>query len=193
MFAKRHGGVTLAALTCVAACSNLPPSPRDLLDEHTGVTVTTVGAPLDFARVSYEAANSTTHDYLTLVALRIDNAGKYTELFLLYRWSAAFSGMPAPPDGSTGKLIIDIDEHVIELQPLERLPAGLPRTKELFAPETADVVTRAYVTDLETMGLIASSRKLTARLPQESLNASFSLWRDGRPALARFVKQLSEP
>ena len=191
---KRHWAITLAALTCLVACSSLPPSPRDLLDEHTGVTVTVVGAPIDFARVSYEAANSTTHDYLRLVAVRIDNAGKYSELFVLYRWSAAFSGMPAPPDESSAQLIIEIDEHELELQPLERLPPGLPRAKELFAPETADAVMRAYATNLETMELIARSRQLTARLPpQESPSAPFSLWRDGRPALAQLAKQLSGP
>ena len=186
------GLLRLFVLVAAVGCSSLPPSPRNLLDEHTGVTVTVVGAPLLFARLPNEAATSQ-RDYLTLVAVHIDNAGKFTELLLLYRWSEFFHGTPARPDDGTGRLIVEIDENVIELQPLERLPTGLPSAKELFVPNTTDAALRAYVTDFETMALIARSRKLTARLPQEPLSASFSLWGDGRPALAQFVKQLSEP
>jgi hypothetical protein len=60
-------------------------------------------------------------------------------------------------------------------------------------PDTTDAAMRAYVTDFETMKLIAASHALTVRLPQESLSGPFELWRDGRPALAQFVKQFSGP
>ena len=60
-------------------------------------------------------------------------------------------------------------------------------------PDTTDVTLSAYVTDFETMERIATSHELTVSLPQAPFDAPFSLWRDGRPALARFVKELSEP
>jgi hypothetical protein len=183
---------TFTMLVAAAACSNLPPSPRNLLNEQTGVTVTVVGAPILFA-LERHGGPASAHDYLTLVAVRNDDAGKYTELLLLYRWSAFFGPVSAPPEQSTGELLIEIDGQAIRLQPLERLPPGLPRPKELFVPDTTDADMHAYVTDLQTMRLIAMSHELTVRLPQESLDAPFTLWRDGRPALAQFVKQLSEP
>jgi hypothetical protein len=177
-------------LAAVAACSSLPPGPRDVLDEHTGATVTVVGAPITFAP---QSNGQSSHDFLTLVAIQKDDAGKYTELLLLYRWSVFFGSVSSSPEASAGELQIEIDGHSIELHPLQRLPAGLPSPKDLFVPDTTDAAMRAYVTDLETMKLIAASHELTVRLPQESLSGPFELWRDGRPALAQFVKQLSGP
>ena len=79
----------------------------------------------------------------------------------------------------------------IELQPLQRLPTGLPSPKDLYVPDTTEAAMHAYATDVETMRLIATSHELTVRLPDESLSGPFALWRDGRPALAQFVKHLS--
>jgi hypothetical protein len=41
------------------------------------------------------------------------------------------------------------------------------------------------------MRLIAMSHDLTVSLPDEPADAAFWLWRDGRPALAQLVKQLT--
>jgi hypothetical protein len=183
-----RGFLSFTLLAAVAACSSLPTSPRDLLDEHTGATVTVVGAPITFAR---QPNLQPSQDFLSLVAIQKDEAGKYTDLLLLYRWSAYFGPVSSAPEDRAGALQIEVDGHSIELQPLQRLPAGLPRPKDLYVPETTDAAMRAYVTDLETMRLIATSHELTLRLPQESASDPFTLWRDSRPALAHFVKQLS--
>jgi hypothetical protein len=197
------GFLSFTMLAAVAACSSLPPGPRDLLDEHTGATVTVVGAPITFAREpdgppsarqpNANANDQSSHDFLTLVAIQKDDDGKYTQVLLLYRWSVFFSPVSSSPEEGAGKLIIEIDGHAIELQPLKQLPAGLPKPKDLFVPDTTAAAMHAYVTDVETMRLIASSHELTVRLPEESLSDPFTLWRDGRPALAQFVKQLSGP
>ena len=182
------GFLALTMLAAVVACSSLPQGPRDLLDERTGATVTVVGAPITFVR---QPNGQPSKDFLTLVAIQKDDAGKYTQLLLLYRWSTYFVPVSSSPQDHGEELLIDIDGHSIELQPLHGLPAGLPRPKDLFVPETTEAAMRAYVTDLETMRLIATSHELTLRLPQESLNDQFLLWQDSRPALAQFVKQLS--
>jgi hypothetical protein len=196
-----RGFLWFTMLAAVAACSSLPPSPRDLLDEHTGATVTVVGAPITFAREPEgqssarqpDANGQSSHDFLTLVAIQKDDDGKYTQVLLLYRWSEFFDPVSSSPEESAGGLIIEIDGRSIELQPLPRLPAGLPSPKDLFVPDTTEAAMHAYATDLETMRLIAASHALAVRLPQESLSGSYNLWRDGRPALAQFVKQLSGP
>ena len=180
----------MSVLLAFAACESAPPAPRALLNENTAVTLTIVAAPLLFARVRYVTTDAG-HDFATLVAVEKDEAGKYTDLLLLYRWSIpSYGGSPAPEE-SAGRLLIQADGHEIELQPLELMPIDLSRRKELFLPERVDVVMHAYATDFETMRLMAMSHDLTLRVSQDPLDAPFWLWRDGRPALALFVKQLS--
>jgi hypothetical protein len=189
--------LSFAMLAAVAACSSLPPGPRDLLDEHTGATVTVVGAPITFAREptgqssAHQSDLQSSHDFLTLVAIQKDDDGKYSQALLLYRWSVFFGPPSSAPEESAEELIIEIDGRSIELQPLKQLPAGLPSPKDLYVPDTTEAAMHAYATDVETMRLIATSHALTVRLPGEPLGGPFALWRDGRPALAQFVKQLS--
>ena len=184
------GLVSFAILAALAACSSVPPGPRDLLDEHTGATVTAVGAPITFAR---RPDGQSPRAFLTLVAIQEDDAGKYAQLLLLYRWSVFYGPGSPSPEESAGKLLIEVDGHSIELQPLPRLPPGLPKAKDLFVPDTTEAALRAYVTDLETLRMRATSHKWTARLSAASPSVPFELWDDGRPALAQLVKQLSGP
>jgi hypothetical protein len=180
--------LSLTILAAMAACSSLPSSPRDLLDERTGITVSVVGAPIELER---EPNGGSTHDFLTLVAIQKDDDGKHTALILLYRWAVYYGGAPFAPGPSSGELLINVDGHSIDLQPLSQLPAGLPGPKDLFVPDTTESAMRAYVTDLETMRSISTSHELIVRLPKESPIDSFTLWHDGRPALGQFVKHLS--
>ncbi|MGA2563890.1 MAG: hypothetical protein ABSF96_10045 [Steroidobacteraceae bacterium] len=179
-------------LLAFAGCSSLPPGPQSLLEEKTGVTITVVGAPISFARVSSDASASA-RDYVTLVAVEQDIAGKYTQLFLLHRWSTSIRGAPAPPPTvNGGALLIRADKREITLQPLEQVPIDLSAREQLFVPYTQDAVTRAYATDFATMRLIAGSHDLGVRLPQEPVDGPFLLWRDGRPALEQFLKELNQ-
>ncbi len=175
-------------LAAVVACSSLPSSPRDLLDERTGTTVTVVGAPISFVRRPSEQSSP---EFLTLVAIQKDDDGKYTENLLLYRWSVFYGPGSSSPEESAGVLQITIDGHLIELQPLQRLPAALPSPKDLFVPDTTEGAMRAYDVDLDTMRSIATSHVLTVTLPQEPLPGPYQLSHDGRPALAQFVQHLS--
>jgi hypothetical protein len=177
------GTLSLAILAAMSACTSLPTGPRDLLDERTGITFSVVGAPIDF---EHEAKGGSAHDLLTLVATRTDDDGKYTSLLLLYRWAVYFGAAPFSSEAGSGELLIDADGRSIELHPLQHLPAGLPAPKDLFVPDTTEGAMRAYVTDLETMRLIATSHQLTVRLPNES-PGSFTVWHDGRPALQQFL------
>jgi hypothetical protein len=183
-----RGFLSFTILAAFAACSSMPPSPRDLLDDRTGVTVSVVGAPIEF---EHDPDGASTHDFLTLVAVQRDDDGKFTALLLLYRWSVFYGAAPFAPEAGSGELLIDVDGRSFDLHPLPRLPVGLPGPRDLFVPDTTDSAMRSYVTDLETMRLISTSHELTVRLPKESPVGSFSVWHDGRPALGQFVKHLS--
>jgi hypothetical protein len=183
-----RGFLSFTILAAMAACSSLPTSSRDLADDRTGITVSVVGAPIE---LEPDSNGASAHDFLTLVAIQMDDDGKYTALMLLYRWADYYGGAPFAPGDGSGELLIDVDGHSIDLHPLSRLPVGLPRPKDLFVPDTSESAMRAYVTDLETLRLISTSHELTLRLPKESPDVSFRLWHDGRPALEQFVKHLS--
>jgi hypothetical protein len=176
---------------CVSGCSGTPSGPRSVLDERTGVTINAVSAPLVFVRIHGDA-NTGARDYVTLVAAEQDNAGKYTDLFLMYRWSITFHGMAPAPPPNAGQLLLQVDGRDMALQPLDRIPVDISLSKELFVPEGDRVAKYAYHVNLDTMRAVAESHQLAVRLPQEpeEPQTPFTLWRDGRPALTQLVSQL---
>ena len=184
----------ILALLTLPACSGVrpPAAPREILDEQSGNILSVVAAPLVFARERTDVA-AHARDYATLVAVEVDHSGKYSEYLLLYRWSTVDRRMSAPPDPSDGELRILADGRTIELKPLERVPIGLTRRRELHLPDHGDVVTHAYTIDAPTLHFIAGSRSLTVRMPQEQLDVPFELWEDGRAALGQFVKGTIAP
>jgi hypothetical protein len=175
---------TLWAGTCLPAAR---PS-HEFLDERTGNTLLVVPKPLVFARERTDVA-AHARDYATMVAVEIDQSGKYSVYLLLYRWSTVDRRMSPPPDPQAGELKILADGRVIDLMPMEQLPVGLSRPRELHLPEHGDVVARAYAVDEPTLRYIAESRDLVVRMPQESLDIPFTLWEDGRKALAQFLQR----
>jgi hypothetical protein len=184
----------LAAALCVlsgcASAPQAPQGPRTLLDERTGVTLSAVSEPLQFARVRADGA-TVTRDFAILVGVERDQAGRFSELLLLYRWSAPAPAPATVAAAPAGRLLLGIDDRWVEFAPLATNPIDASQRQNLFAPAVPGLVTFAYRTDFETMRAIAAGGTLTLRLPQESPDAPFALWRDGRPALAQLVQQLS--
>lgn len=176
----------------LAACSAPPTATRAVLDERSGVTINAVSEPMLFGRI-HRDAKSATRDYVTLVATEQDNAGKYTQIFLMYRWSRSFGGETTRPEQNAGRLVVVVDGRELVMEPLDRIPMDLAHSKELFFPESDQVTTYAYLTDFETMRTIAAGRELTVTLPQEhdAPATPFSVWGDGRAALAELVKELN--
>ena len=82
---------------------------------------------------------------------------------------------------------------MIDLKPLEEVPIGLSRRRELHLPEHGDVVTHAYRIDVPTLRYIATSREITVHMPQESLDTPFAVWEDGRSALGQFLDRSGSP
>jgi hypothetical protein len=180
----------ILALTTLWACTALPaarPS-HEFLDEQTGNTLLVVPKPLVFARERTDVA-AHARDYATMVAVEIDESGKYSVYLLLYRWSTVDRRMSAPPDPQAGELRILADGRLIDLMPMAELPVGLSRRRELHLPEHGDVIAHAYVVDESTLRFIAESRELVVRMPQESLDMPFTMWEDGRKALAQFLQR----
>src|SRR5271165_5464570 len=183
----------ILALTTLSACT--APTKRashEILDERTGTTLSVVAKPLVFARERTDVA-AHARDYATLVAVEVDNSGKYKAYLLLYRWSTVDPRMSPAPDPRAGELRILAEDRVIDLMPLEQLPVSLSQRRELHVPDHGDVIAHAYSSDASTLRFIASSRELAVQMPQEPLETPFKMCEDGRMALARFVDRAGAP
>ena len=145
----------------LSACAAAPrqAASHEFLDEQTGTTLSVVAKPLVFARERTDVA-AHARDYATLVAVEVDNSGKYREYLLLYRWSTVDPRMSPAPDPHAGELRILADGRVIDLMPLEQMPVSLSRRRELHVPDHGDVIAHAYPVDSSTLRFIASSREL---------------------------------
>jgi hypothetical protein len=184
-----HISVTvIVALIMLPACASTPrAASQEIFDEQTGNTLLVVAKPLVFARTRSDVA-AFARDYATLVAVEVDQSGKFNDYLYLYRWSTVDPRMAAPPDPSQGELKILAEGREIDLKPLEQLPVSLSRRKQLHVPDQA-VVAHAYAIDAATLRFIASSRELTVRMPQETFDTPFTIWEDGRVALAQFASR----
>jgi hypothetical protein len=185
----------LLALTGLASCTIQPhrrPPSTEIFDEQTGSTLLIVAKPLVLARERSDVA-AHSRDYATLVAVEDDRSGAYTQYLLLYRWSTVDRRMSPPPGPDEGELRILADGRTIELKPLERPPTSLAQGRALHVPEHGDIVYRAYRVDSAMLHYIAASHDLAVRMPQESLDTPFTVWEDGRGALAQFLQRAVAP
>src|SRR5579859_2594926 len=106
-----------AALTVLTACVSHPPAAtREILDQESGNTLFVVTQPLIFAR---ERSDVTAYarDYVMLVAVAVNEAGKYSEYLLLHRWSTVDRRMLPPPQANAGELRILADGRAINFVP----------------------------------------------------------------------------
>jgi hypothetical protein len=179
---------SLSLAAALASCVSGPPAPKEVFDEQTAATLLVVAKPLVFARERSDVA-AHARDYATLVAVEDDRSGEYTDYLLLYRWSTVDRRMSPPPAAEAGALRILADGRAIDLKPLDRLPVGLNKRRELHLPEHGDVTAHAYRVDVSLLHFLATSRELSLRMPQEPLDTPFGLWDDGRPALDQFLRR----
>jgi hypothetical protein len=179
----------IVALAALQACRSVPSAPaQEILDEQSGNTLLVVAKPLVFARTRTDVA-AYARDYATLVAVEVDQSGKYSDFLLLYRWSTVDRRMSSPPDPSAGELRILAEGRTIDLMPLEQIPVSLSRRRELHVPDHGEVVAHGYPIDAAALRFIASSRDLSVQMPQEGLDTPFTVWEDGRAALGQFVQR----
>jgi hypothetical protein len=183
----------LVALAVLASCATRPPAAsKEIFDEQSASTLSVVSQPLVFARERTDVA-AHSRDYATLVAVEDDRSGQYSQYLLLYRWSTVDRRMSPLPAPESGKLQILADGRTIDLKPMERPPTSLAQRRALHVPEHGDVVYRAYRVDAALLNFIAASREITVRMPQEPFDTPFTLWKDGRAALAQFLKGAAAP
>ncbi len=180
----------LLVLLLVGACTSLPePAPRAMLDEQTGVSLSVVSEPIVLARDRRDLA-AHARDYLTLVAVERNQAGRRNLVLLVYRWSTIDRRVNLQPDAAARNLVLVADGRDIALRPVaERLPEELRPRAELLQPDVSEVDAIAYRVDRNALRVIAEGKDLVAFFADARGALPFQLWGDGRAALARFADE----
>ncbi len=182
------GACLSSCLVLCGACTALPPpEPATHLDQRSGVTLTVVDKPLVFARERRDIA-ANVRDYITLVAVERDVAGKFTLALIAYRWSTIDERVNDESLAGNRKLVILADGRDVRPQPLAEVPIELQSDPRLLPPAVPKFTTIAYAIDAATLAYIAASEQLSAFYEDAEQPLSFALWSDQRDALARFAR-----
>lgn len=170
--------VSLSLLSCKA---RPPRHPDEYLDPVTAAMVSSVTAPMIFARAHQDvAANS--RQYVNVVATSVNRQGRYEYVLLVYIWSTvdARLGAGAHP-GET--LVFLADERAIRLQRDGRSLREVGVAKPLLRPLHFRGPPRIYKADRDTLKFIAAARHLRLQLEGDQDARPFDIWKDGRRQL----------
>jgi hypothetical protein len=158
-----------------------PPHPDEYLDPVTAAMVSSVTAPIIFARPHQDvAANS--RQYADVVAASVNRSGHYEYVLLVYLWSTVDSrlGAGAHP-GDT--LILLADDRAIRLQRDGRSLKEVGIAKPLLRPLHFRGSPRIYRTDREALQFISTARRVRMQLEGDQDVRPFDVWKDGRRQL----------
>ncbi|HLQ13333.1 MAG TPA: hypothetical protein VK130_08845 [Steroidobacteraceae bacterium] len=178
------------ALLLIAGCTSAPaiPQPHEYLDEQTGATITSVDAPLVFARDRSERA-ANLRDYVTVVAASVNRGGKLEYVLIVYVWST-LDPQNAPAVALADSLLLIADDRRIRLNANGKTPAELGIARAVHAPAGQDAKPLVFPADLDTLRFIAAARSLAVQTALGADAVSYELWDDQRPALDRYVRFL---
>ena len=176
----------LACLTAgLAGCSFPTPAPPEYLDPDTAALITTVTAPIVFARSHLDVA-ANARQYATVAAVSINRSGRYEYVLLVYLWSTVDPRLGI--DRHPGQNVILLaDDRAIRLVRDSRSMHEVGISTPLHAPEHIRGQPRIYRTDRETLQFLAGARRVRLLLEGDEDPRPFDIWTDGRRDLAQFA------
>jgi len=177
----------------LAGCAGEPPpESTQYLDPVTAAMVSTVSAPMVFAR-AHQDVSANSRQYLTVGAVSINRSGRYEYLLLVYLWSTVDPRLGI--DRHPGQNLVWLaDDRAIRLVRDGRsmLEAGVSRS--LYAPDHwrgglahGSAGPRIYRTDRQTLLFLSSARRLRVVLEGDDDPRPFEVWTDGRRALGQLA------
>lgn len=179
--------LTLAGTAALTACTIAPAHPPEYLDPDTAASVTTVAAPLVFARAHQDVA-ANARQYVTVAAVSVDRSGQFDYVLLVYLWSTVDPRLGA--DRHPGQnLILLADDRAVRLVRDTRTLHQVGISTRLHAPEHMRGQPRIYRTDLQTLKFLAQARRVRLLLEGDEDARPFDLWTDGREALKQFASE----
>ena len=177
--------LTLACL-CLLSCKTAGPRrPSEYLDPVTAAMVSSVTAPIIFARPHQDVA-ANARQYATVVGASVNRSGHYEYVLLVYIWSTvdARLGAGAHP-GDT--LILLADDRAIRMPRDGRSLKEVGIAKPLLEPLHARGSPRIYRTDRATVQFISTARHLRMQLEGDQDARPFDVWKDGRRELGQLA------
>jgi hypothetical protein len=180
--------VSLCLVCCKTAGpkrSHEPPHPNEYLDPVTAAMVSSVTAPIIFARAHADVA-ANARQYANIVGASVNRSGHYEYLLLVYLWSTvdARLGAAAHP-GDT--LVLLADDRAIRIQRDGRSLREVGIARPLLAPLHTRGPPRIYKTDRATLQFISTARHLRLQLEGDQDVRPFDLWKDGRRQLGQLA------
>src|SRR5882757_10860017 len=170
--------VSLCLLACKAAA---PRHPSEYLDPVTAAMVSSVTAPLIFARAHPDVA-ANARQYATVVGASVNRSGHYEYVLLVYIWSTVDARLGA--GAHPGETVVFLaDERAIRLQRDGRSLKEVGIAKPLLRPLYYRGSPRVYKTDRDTLRFIASARHVRLQLEGDQDARPFDIWTDGRRQL----------
>ena len=183
--ARAAACATLALCATLAACSSTPARPPEYLDPDTAASVTTVTAPIVFARAHQDVA-ANARQYVTVAAVSVNRSGHFDYVLLVYLWSTVDPRLGAHRHPGQN-IILLADDRAIRLvrdgSSLHQVGISAP----LHAPEHMHGQPRIYRTDLETLKFLGQARRMRLLLEGDEDPRPFDVWTDGRAALKQFA------
>lgn len=176
--------VILASLG-LFSCRAAPPPPNEYLDPVTAAMVSSVRAPIIFARPHQDVA-ANARQYANIIGASVNRSGHYEYLLLVYIWSTvdARLGAGAHP-GET--LIFLADNRAIRLQRDGRTLKEAGIAAPIMRPLHARGQPRIYRTDRDTLGFISTAHRLRLQLEGDQDTRPFDVWKDGRRELGQLA------
>lgn len=172
---------------CVlSACSATTVGTVEYLDEVSAATVFAVGTPLVFARARPELA-AHARDYLRLVAVDINRAGRHDQWVLVYMQSLDAGFASGSAHRAPDTLFVRADDRDVQLIRTRSTGEEAGVTRRVHAPRGVRDGPVVYRVEPDALAFVAGAKHLTLRV--DSLDgARFELWSDGRESLTDFVR-----
>lgn len=160
-------------------------APRQYLDEQTAATITVVRQPWIFSRQD-AATDRRYRGFLHLYAIDVNRMGHHEQyLAALVSEVALASPELAPP-----RLELKLADQVLLLDEVNAEPRTLGIAQPIDNTYTLGDRWWYFPVDKETLATIANARELDAALVTVRGRFAYTLWSDGRAALAELTAVL---
>jgi hypothetical protein len=177
--------VTALIFTCLISCAAKPRHPLEYLDPVTAAMVSSVTAPMVFARNEQDvAANS--RQYATVVGASVNRSGHYDYVLLMYIWSTVDARLGTGAHIGDAMILL-ADDRAIRVPRDGRSLQEVGIAKPLDAPLHTKGHPRIYRVDRETLQFISTARHVRLQLEGDQDARPFELWKDGRRELGQLA------
>ena len=181
--------LALLLIAWLAACATTPPKARlsERLDEHTGITITTLDRSLEFFAPQPEHGLDAA-SFANLGLAEINRMGRRS----YFLWASVLWGRTDPTRMSTPKLAsISIESEKDSLQFEVTQQVDLPGHVTLYTPDAAWSEQFVFSLSVDQVRAIARAQTLALTIANGTGERQrFTLWKPPTETLPRFAEEL---